>query len=81
MEELRDHRVCQVVAGCHHCAASTEDGALFTWQTQRVYTEDEAVPELGYDHLVQDNGVPRRVCALEGMRITWVAVGVMSQWQ
>jgi hypothetical protein len=30
MEELRHHRVRQVVAGCCHCAALTEGGALFT---------------------------------------------------
>jgi hypothetical protein len=31
MEELRSHHVRQVSASNYHCAALTEDGALFTW--------------------------------------------------
>jgi alpha-tubulin suppressor-like RCC1 family protein len=36
------------------------------------------VPELGYGRFVYETGVPRRVFALEGMRITSVAVGVWT---
>jgi alpha-tubulin suppressor-like RCC1 family protein len=77
MEELRNHRVRQVGAGCFHCAALTEDGALFTWQTRRRFhaEPDEPVPELGHSRFVHDVGVPYRVFALEGMRIASVAVG------
>jgi alpha-tubulin suppressor-like RCC1 family protein len=76
MEELRDHRVRQIAIGENHCAAITEDGALFTWQI----CEDEPapwdpVPELGYGRAVDGYGVPHRVFALEGVRIASVAVG------
>jgi regulator of chromosome condensation len=48
-EDLRNHRVRQVVAGGYHCAALTEDGALFTWETLRNHQAviGEPVPELG----------------------------------
>jgi hypothetical protein len=36
---LRDYHVCQAVVGNYHCAALTEDGALFTWEIQ-----DDPVP-------------------------------------
>jgi alpha-tubulin suppressor-like RCC1 family protein len=74
MEELR---LRQVAAAFFHCAALTEDGALFTWETLRgIDTEtDEPVPELGYGSFVHDVGVPYRVFALAGERIASVAVG------
>jgi alpha-tubulin suppressor-like RCC1 family protein len=77
MEELRDHRVRQVVASDFHCAALTEDGALLTWQTRRVpqAISDKPVPELGCGSYVRTPGLPFRVFALEGTRITSVAVG------
>jgi alpha-tubulin suppressor-like RCC1 family protein len=81
MEGLRNHRVRQVVAGYYHCAAVTEDGALFTWATggkdddEPATPKDEPVPELGHGRIVHDFGVPHRVLALEGVRIFSVAVG------
>jgi alpha-tubulin suppressor-like RCC1 family protein len=77
IEALRNHRVRQVVAGEFHCAALTEDKALFTWQTSRDehYGAGEPVPELGYGRFVQDCGVAHRVFALYDVRITSVAVG------
>jgi alpha-tubulin suppressor-like RCC1 family protein len=77
MEELRNHRVHQVAAGGNHCAALTEDGALFTWETlRRANTRaDKPVPGLGYGRCITDYGVPCRVFAFEGMRIASVAVG------
>jgi alpha-tubulin suppressor-like RCC1 family protein len=77
MEELRNHRVRQVAASCSHCAALTEDGVLFTWQTRRRFRDapDEPIPELGHERFVHGFGVPRRVFAFEGIRIISVAVG------
>jgi alpha-tubulin suppressor-like RCC1 family protein len=77
MEELRDHRVSRVVAGKYHCAALTEDGALFTWETARdtQTATSEPLPELGYGRFIHDIGVPYRVFAFEGVRIASVAVG------
>jgi alpha-tubulin suppressor-like RCC1 family protein len=77
IEELRDHRVRQVIVGSFHCAAVTEDGALFTWETERVVygRKEEARAELGYGRFAHDFGVPRRVCAFEGVRVASVAVG------
>jgi alpha-tubulin suppressor-like RCC1 family protein len=81
MEELRNCRVRQVVAGYFHCAALTEDGALFTWEVRRTADEpeeplrDRPVPELGHGSFVRGFGVPRRVLAFEGVRIASVAVG------
>jgi alpha-tubulin suppressor-like RCC1 family protein len=77
MEELRNHRACQIVAGQFHCAALTEDGALFTWETARELeaVTGAPVPELGYGSFVHEVGVPHRVFALEGVRIASVAVG------
>jgi alpha-tubulin suppressor-like RCC1 family protein len=81
MEKLRNHRVCQVAAGRSHCAAVTEDGALFTWQTKRESSFNiDAVPStpvsaLGYGGYVAEFGVPHRVFPLEGVRIASVAVG------
>jgi alpha-tubulin suppressor-like RCC1 family protein len=71
------HRVRQVVVGDGHCAAVTEDGALFTWETRRevIAEPDEPIQELGYGSYIHDFGVPYRVFALEGIRITSVAVG------
>jgi alpha-tubulin suppressor-like RCC1 family protein len=78
MQELRNHRVRQVIAGECHCAVLTEDGALFTWETARDLQSvtGEPLPELGYGSFVHDLGVPHRVLALEGVRIASVAVGV-----
>jgi alpha-tubulin suppressor-like RCC1 family protein len=83
MEELRDHRMRQVITGISHCAALTEDGALFTRQTRgRVNSRpDEPVPELGHGRRAHgrrahDSGAPHRVLAFEGLRIASVAVGV-----
>jgi alpha-tubulin suppressor-like RCC1 family protein len=77
MEELRKHRVRQAVAGEYHCAAVTEDGALFTWLILRFDSTDldEPVSELGYGNFVHDVAVPYRVLSLEGVRIASVAVG------
>jgi alpha-tubulin suppressor-like RCC1 family protein len=77
MEELRNQRVSQVVVGTFHCAALTEDGALFTWEiwNNLDLVASEPVPALGYGSFVHDVGVPYRVFALEGMRIALVAVG------
>jgi hypothetical protein len=77
MEELRDHRVRQLVTGVYHCAAVTEDGALFTWLVGHEEAEpNEPVSELGYGRLVRDVvGVPHRVLAFDGVRIGSVAVG------
>jgi alpha-tubulin suppressor-like RCC1 family protein len=52
MEELRNHRVRQMVAGYSHCAALAEDGVLVTWETRREdgrrdVKPDEPAPELG----------------------------------
>jgi alpha-tubulin suppressor-like RCC1 family protein len=60
MEELRNHRVRQVVAGGFHCAALTEDGALFTWETRKdlLAVTGTSVPELGYGSFVHDAGMP-----------------------
>jgi alpha-tubulin suppressor-like RCC1 family protein len=33
MEELQKHRARQIAVGDSHCAALTEDAALFTWET------------------------------------------------
>jgi hypothetical protein len=65
MEELRNHRVCQVAASEYHCAALTEDGVLFTRESARNFliATGEPVPELGYGSFVYDLGVPPRVCA------------------
>jgi hypothetical protein len=77
MEELRKYRVRQVAVGSCHCAALTEDGALFTWETRRVTSVEanEPVPELGYGSFVHDLRAPYRVFALEGTRMSSVAVG------
>jgi alpha-tubulin suppressor-like RCC1 family protein len=72
MEELRNHRVCQVVASDFHCAALTEDGALFTWKTRGP---DHPIPELGYGCSSHGFGAPHRVLAFEGVRIASVALG------
>jgi alpha-tubulin suppressor-like RCC1 family protein len=78
IEELRDHRVRQVVMGRYHCAAVTEDGALFAWETERAYgIADEERAELGYGDVAYYFGVPRRVYAFEGVRIASVAVGAV----
>jgi alpha-tubulin suppressor-like RCC1 family protein len=78
-EELRSHRVRQVVTSGSHCAAPTEDGALFMWDTGRFYnssnTIDYPIPQLGHGSSVVDIGVPHRVFAFEGMRIASVVVG------
>jgi alpha-tubulin suppressor-like RCC1 family protein len=75
IEELRGHRVRQVAAGLSHCAAVTEDGALFTWQISDDDT-GEAPPELGLGSYVDcDLGVPYPVLALKGVRIAAVALG------
>jgi hypothetical protein len=67
MEELRNHRVRQVVAGYFHCAELTEDVALFTWETRRdIHAQpDKPAPELGYGSYIHDLGVPYRVFALK----------------
>jgi alpha-tubulin suppressor-like RCC1 family protein len=65
--------VFQIAAGKLHCAAVTEDGALFTWDTRE--DADEPIPELGYGMFVPDCRAPYRVFALEGVRITSVTVG------
>jgi alpha-tubulin suppressor-like RCC1 family protein len=78
MEELRNHRVSQVVAARYHCAALTEEGALFTSQTHRDVNDrpDEPAEGLGYGSYIPPVcGTPHRVYALEGVRITLVAVG------
>jgi alpha-tubulin suppressor-like RCC1 family protein len=87
-EELRNHRVRQVAAGYDHCAAVTEDGALYTWETFHagdwILTNHKPVPSLGTSmpelglgsfELYDLIGAPYRVFALEGIRITSVAVG------
>jgi alpha-tubulin suppressor-like RCC1 family protein len=77
MEELRNHRVRQVAPGHNHCAAVTEDGSLFTWETARRgdTMTSEPMPELGYGSFVHNIGAPYRVFALEGIRIASVALG------
>jgi alpha-tubulin suppressor-like RCC1 family protein len=77
MEELRNHRVRQVTAGYNHCAAVTEDGTLFTWETFRFgeTLTSKPRPELGYGSFVHDIGAPYCVFGLEGIRIASVAVG------
>jgi E3 ubiquitin-protein ligase HERC4 len=76
IEELRDHRVRQVVAGFYHCAALTEDGALFTWETDRENClGPDRISELGYGNHIHEAGVPCRVSGLKGERIDSVAVG------
>jgi alpha-tubulin suppressor-like RCC1 family protein len=77
MEELRNHRVRQVVAGEWHSAALTEDGALFTWETQREEDAEpgDPVPELGHGLFFHGFGVPRRVRVFAGVRIASVAAG------
>jgi hypothetical protein len=55
IEELCDHRVRQVAAGYHHCAAVTEEGALFMWWNARgedewMEMEEEEEPQLGLLH-------------------------------
>jgi alpha-tubulin suppressor-like RCC1 family protein len=77
IEELRNYRVGQVLVGLSHSAVVTEDGDIFTWQTNRyIHTEPYApVPELGYGRFVHDSGVPHRVLALEDVRIASVAIG------
>jgi alpha-tubulin suppressor-like RCC1 family protein len=77
MEELRNRRACQVVAGHFHSAALTEDEVLFTWEIVRDLEAlpGEPMPESGYGCFVHDVGVPHRAFALKGMRITSVAVG------
>jgi alpha-tubulin suppressor-like RCC1 family protein len=77
MEELRNHRVSQIIAGRFHCAALTEDGALFTWEIHRQVdtVTGEPAPELGYGRFFHTFGAPHRVLACEGTRIISVAVG------
>jgi alpha-tubulin suppressor-like RCC1 family protein len=76
IEELQNHRVSRVVAGLSHCAALTEDGSLFTWQTRReAEIELGDQPELGYGSYIHDSGAPYCVYALAGERVTSVAVG------
>jgi hypothetical protein len=76
MEELRKHRVCQVAAGEFHCAAVTEDGALFTWLTGDEESGEPNEPfPLGYGRRAFDVGVPHRILAFEGVRIASAAVG------
>jgi alpha-tubulin suppressor-like RCC1 family protein len=77
IEELRNHRVRQVAAGYNHCAAVTEDGAHFTWETARPgdTLTSKAMSELGYGSFVLDIGAPHRVFALEGIRIASVTAG------
>jgi alpha-tubulin suppressor-like RCC1 family protein len=74
---LQDHRVCQVVVAAGRCAALTEDGALFTWETARdiEMALDVPIPELGYGRFVHDVGAPYRVFAFDRVRITSVAAG------
>jgi hypothetical protein len=48
---LKNHRVCQVVAGEFHCAALTENGALFTWDIRGYSELDRPAPELGYGYM------------------------------
>jgi alpha-tubulin suppressor-like RCC1 family protein len=74
---LSNQIVCQIAAGEYHCAAVTEGEALFTRGTQRHerHVEGEPIPELGYGRVAREFGEPHRVLALEGMRITSVAVG------
>jgi alpha-tubulin suppressor-like RCC1 family protein len=74
---LQNHRVCQVAAGRYHCAALTEDGALSTRPTRRLYGSfpPEPIPELGYGSFVPDSRAPHRVFALEGVRVIAVATG------
>jgi alpha-tubulin suppressor-like RCC1 family protein len=75
VEELRNQHVRQVAAEIHHCAAVSDDGALFTWQTSlNVEEPDEPQPELGYGRFIHEFGVPHRVLALEGVRIASVAL-------
>jgi alpha-tubulin suppressor-like RCC1 family protein len=54
-----------------------EDGVLFTWETRREVSAptDAPIPELGCGRFVHDFGVPYRVFALDGVRITSVAAG------
>jgi alpha-tubulin suppressor-like RCC1 family protein len=76
MEELRNHRVRQVAADQYHCAALTEDGALFTWPTRYdAHVIGDPLPELGYGGYAHEFGVPHRVFPFEGLRIASVAVG------
>jgi alpha-tubulin suppressor-like RCC1 family protein len=78
MEKLRYHRVRQVVAGHFHCAALTECGALFTWETCKVndIAPDQPMPELGHGSSIHELGVPHRVLALAGEHVISVAVGI-----
>jgi hypothetical protein len=45
---LENHRVCQVVGGCYHCAALTDDGSLFTWASRSNGEPHEPSAALGY---------------------------------
>jgi alpha-tubulin suppressor-like RCC1 family protein len=75
IEELRNHRKRQVAAGEYHCAALTEDGALFTWEVCRHVGSEGSSPELGYGSYLHDDGAPYRVFELDGIRIASVALG------
>jgi alpha-tubulin suppressor-like RCC1 family protein len=72
---LQNHRVRQLVAGCYHCAAVTEDGALFTWESSSAHETDQPQAELGYGSFVHDFRAPHRVFAFDGVRIISVADG------
>jgi alpha-tubulin suppressor-like RCC1 family protein len=68
MEELRDHRVRQICAGCDHFAALTEDGALFTWETERdLNNTGDPIAELGRGNFVHDARAPYCVFGLDGV--------------
>jgi hypothetical protein len=69
IEQLRSHRVRQVVTTGCHCAALTEDKALYMWDMQRVWTNtiDYPITQLGHGRLAVDMGAPLRVLAFESM--------------
>jgi alpha-tubulin suppressor-like RCC1 family protein len=83
MEELRHHRMRHVVAEYSHCAAVTEDGTLFTWETRRGIDLDldKLIPELGYGSFVHDVAVPYRVFDLAGERSPRWRWALVSRWQ
>jgi hypothetical protein len=74
--ELQGHCVRHVSSNADHNAAITDRGELFTWCSNEMHFDEEGCPALGYPD--SDNVVchcPRRVQALDGVRIISVAAG------
>lgn len=76
-EELRGHRVRRIAAGSCHSAAITDRGELFTWCDDASTYEEDTVSGLGYPDLdTLWYRCPRRVEALDGVRMISVAAGM-----